>query len=90
MYNHTRLAKNGLSRKHLRLQETDLFATTTKFTYKREPCTLFTFANAIVQYLSSIGHRGRAGTSSPRASPSRTWEGGRSMRRCGSGAGKIG
>ena len=42
----------------------------------------------ILECSLSIGRPGRAGTSSPRASPSRTWEGGRSMRRCGSGAGK--
>ena len=42
----------------------------------------------ILECSLSIGRPGRAGTSSPRASPSPTWEGGRSMMRCGSGAGR--
>jgi hypothetical protein len=37
----------------------------------------------------SIGRPEREGTSSPRASPSPTWEGGRSRMRCGSGAGRV-
>jgi hypothetical protein len=49
MYNHTHTTSEEIaSHEHLRARETDLFATTTKFTYKGEPCTLFTFANAIV------------------------------------------
>jgi len=48
-----------------------------------QPCFVFVLPIGF----DSIGRPGRAGTSSPRASPSRTWEGGRSMRRCGSGAG---
>lgn len=71
-----------------------LRSTTTKFrTKEKKPCTLLRlhFNHALFSYcrlaFDSIGRPGRAGTSSPHASPSRTWEGGRSMRRCGSGAG---
>ena len=50
--------------------------------------TPFRLRFRILERSFSIGRPGRAGTSSPRASPSRTWEGGRSTRRCGSGAGR--
>ena len=65
------------------------YATTTKCHTKE---TLYTPVRStfplFLKMALSIGRPGRAGTSSPRASPSRTWEGGRSMMRCGSGAGK--
>jgi hypothetical protein len=89
MYNHPHQANEQLSPAELLnlalLQNKMEISHTDAFTQKRRAALpLRSFLSIIL----SIGRPEHGGTSSPRASPSPTWEGGRSMMRCGSGAGR--